>query len=244
MSSPYDSSQSKSFSLEIKDVSFSYPTRQKRQNFSLMVEHFAASEKCTALMGKNGSGKTTLGKLAAGILRPDSGCVLYNGENIANWKLGQIGKQVGYLFQEPSRQLFTPRPIEEIALPLKLRDVPHDEAEERALLLLRRFELEHLKDSVTFTLSRGEKQRLAIAAAMVSEPQFFVLDEPTTGLDKRRCGILAETLHGLMESGVGILLISHDKEFVSEMRADIRIMEKGSINGSDTHVEHFFEKKS
>ena len=225
----------KSFSLELRNVSFSYPTRQRRQNFSLMVEHFMPSEKCTALMGENGSGKTTLGKLIAGILRPDSGCVLYNGENIVDWKLGQIGKQVGYLFQEPSRQLFTPRPLEEIALPLKLREVPHEEAEERALLLLRRFELEHLKDSTTFTLSRGEKQRLAIAAAMVSEPQFFVLDEPTTGLDKRRCGILAETLHALMESGVGILLISHDKDFVSEMQADIRIMDKGSIDGRHAH---------
>jgi len=181
-------------------------------------------------MGENGSGKTTLGKLAAGILRPDSGCVLYNGEDIAKWKLGQIGKQVGYLFQEPSQQLFTPRPLEEIAFPLKLRDVPQDEAEERALILLRRFELEHLKDSTTFTLSRGEKQRLAIAAAMVSEPQFFVLDEPTTGLDKRRCGILTETLHTLMESGVGILLISHDKDFVSEMQADVWILNQGKID--------------
>jgi len=217
------------FMLELKNISFSYPARERRQNFSLAMEYFAPSGQCTAIMGENGSGKTTLGKLVAGLLRPDAGCVLYDGEDIATWKLGQIGKQVGYLFQEPSRQLFTPRPLEEIAFPLELRGVPKDEAEAKAIELLRQFELEHIKDSTTYTLSRGEKQRLAIAAAMIAEPRFFVLDEPTTGLDKRRRGILAETLRSLMDGGVGILLISHDSVFVDEMQADIRIMDGGRL---------------
>jgi energy-coupling factor transport system ATP-binding protein len=180
-------------------------------------------------MGENGSGKTTLGKLAAGLLRPDSGCVLYDGEDIARWKLGQIGRQAGYLFQEPARQIFAPLPIEEIAFPLELRGMPKAEAEDKAMELLRQFELENIVDSTTFTLSRGEKQRLAIAAAMVVEPRFFVLDEPTTGLDKRRRGILAETLHTLMSKNVGILLISHDREFVNELNAGIRIMDGGRL---------------
>jgi len=217
------------FSIEVKNVRFTYPINEKRHNFTLAVEYFTASGRCTALMGENGSGKTTLGKLAAGLLRPDTGCVLYNGEDIAGWKLGQIGRQVGYLFQEPSRQLFTPRPLEEIAFPLELRGVPTQEAEAMAMELLRQFELENIVDSTTYTLSRGEKQRLAIAAAMVVEPRFFVLDEPTTGLDKRRRGILADTLHSLMSKNVRILLISHDKEFVEALNADIRIMDEGRI---------------
>ncbi|MCL2409822.1 MAG: energy-coupling factor ABC transporter ATP-binding protein [Oscillospiraceae bacterium] len=217
------------FTLELRDISFSYPARERRQNFSLAVKHFVPSGQCTAIMGENGSGKTTLGKLAAGLLRPDAGCVLYDGEDIAGWKLGQIGRQVGYLFQEPSRQLFTPRPLEELSFAQKLRGVPQDEAEDKATELLRQFELEHIKDNTTYTLSRGEKQRLAIAAAMVAQPRFFVLDEPTTGLDKRRRGILAETLHSLMSKNVGILLISHDCAFVDEMQADIRIMDGGGL---------------
>jgi len=217
------------FSLELKNVSFTYPGREKRQDFSLIVEHFAPSGRCTALMGENGSGKTTLGKLAAGLLRPDTGCVLYDGEDISEWKLGQIGRQVGYLFQEPSRQIFTPRPLEEIAFPLELRGVEKSEAEARAMELIRQFELENIVDSTTYTLSRGEKQRLAIAAAMVAKPRFFVLDEPTTGLDKRRRGILANTLNSLMSENVGILLISHDREFVNELNADIRLMDGGRL---------------
>jgi len=216
------------FLLELKNVKFTYSGKEKRQDFSLTVEYFSPG-RCTALMGENGSGKTTLGKLAAGILRPDAGCVLYNGEDIAGWKLGQIGRQAGYLFQEPSRQIFTPNPLEEIAFPLELRGVPKPEAEAKAMELLQQFELENVLENTTYTLSRGEKQRLAIAAAMVVEPRFFVLDEPTTGLDKRRRGILAETLRSLMAKNVSILLISHDKEFVKDLGADTRLMDGGRL---------------
>ena len=216
------------FTLELKNISFTYSGKEKRQDFTLAVEYFRPG-RCTALMGENGSGKTTLGKLAAGLLRPDAGCVLYNGEDIAGWKLGDIGKQVGYLFQEPSRQIFAPRPLEEVALALELRGVPKHEAEQRAMELLKQFELTDIIDNTTYTLSRGEKQRLAIAAAMVVQPRFFVLDEPTTGLDRRRRRILADTLQELMSSGVGILLISHDREFANELGAETRLMDGGRL---------------
>ncbi|MCL2392805.1 MAG: energy-coupling factor ABC transporter ATP-binding protein [Oscillospiraceae bacterium] len=216
------------FSLELKNVRFAYSDNEKRQDFSLYVEHFSPKG-CTALMGENGSGKTTLGKLAAGVLRPDSGCVLYNGADIAKRKLGQIGRCVGYLFQEPSRQLFTAHPLTEIAFALELQGISKSEAEARAMELLRQFELEHIIGHTTYTLSRGEKQRLAIAATMVMEPQFFVLDEPTTGLDKRRRNILVQTLHTLLAKNIGILLISHDREFADALHADIRIMDGGRL---------------
>jgi len=174
-----------------------------REKFSIYIEDFSPSL-CTAVMGENGSGKTTLGKLIAGIIRPDKGQIFYNQTDIANLKLGEIGKQVGYLFQEPSRQIFAPNPLEEISFPLELRGVPKEEAQEKAHKLLKLFELEHLISHTTYTLSRGEKQRLAIAATMVCEPSFFVLDEPTTGLDKRRRRLLADTLFVLQEQGVGI----------------------------------------
>jgi len=221
------------FGLEMRDIKFSYKSKGKRESFELIVDDFAPRS-CTAVLGSNGSGKTTLGKLAAGILKPNSGRVLYNSEDIAPWKLGQIGKCVGYLFQEPSRQIFAPYPLEEVALPLQLRGMSKDESESRAHKLLAEFELENIIESTTYTLSRGEKQRLAIAAAMVCEPHFFVLDEPTTGLDKRMRKILAKTLQTLMDKGKGILIISHDKEFVEELGADIRFMEGGRLLSEET----------
>lgn len=216
------------FSLSVTNLKFKYADKFRRSSFELYVESFEPG-KNTALMGENGSGKTTLGKLIAGILRPVSGCVRYNGEDISSWKLGHIGKQVGYLFQEPSRQIFAPKPIEEIAMPLQLRGMPESEANEKAMALLKDFELENIINSMTYTLSRGEKQRLAIAAAMVMSPRYFVLDEPTTGLDKSRRKILADTLVKMREEGLGVLLISHDREFVDMLGANIRYMRGGRL---------------
>jgi len=214
------------FKLELKSINFAYPAKDEREDFTLTVDYFSPGQ-CTVIMGENGSGKTTLGKLAAGLLRPDSGCVLYNGQDIAEWKLGEIGKQAGYLFQEPARQIFAPTPIEEIALPLELRGISKEEAQKLAWDVLRQFELDDIAENTSYMLSRGEKQRLAIAAAMVMKPKFFVLDEPTTGLDKRRRDILSETLKSLMEKGLTILLISHDKEFASSLNADVCYMDEG-----------------
>ena len=210
----------------MEEIRFAYPGGTGA--FSLTVENFSPGL-CTALMGSNGSGKTTLGKLAAGILKPDSGRVLYNGEDIANWRLGKIGGKVGYLFQDPSRQIFAPYPLEEIAFPLELRGVPKPEAEKKVRELIAEFELEDIADKTTYKLSRGEKQRLAIAAVLACEPGFFVLDEPTTGLDRRGREILEGTLRKLMERDVGILLVAHDRDFVEALGADIRIMEGGRL---------------
>ena len=216
------------FSLQLKKVRFSYPSKSNRHAFSLEIDDFTPGA-CTAIMGENGSGKTTLGKLLAGILKPTSGSVLYNGENISSWSLGKIGRQIGYLFQEPSKQLFAPYPLEEIAFPLQLRGMQKDEAESKAMELINCFELEGILNNTTYLLSRGEKQRLAIAAAMICKPSFFILDEPTTGLDSRRRNILIHTLQQLMSDKIDILIISHDKSFVKELGADIRYMDGGRL---------------
>ena len=212
--------------LHMEEIRFTYPGRP--DGFTLTAKRFSSGS-CTAVLGPNGSGKTTLGKLAAGIIKPDSGRVLYDGQDIADWRLGKIGKQVGYLFQDPSRQIFAPHPLEEIAFPLELRGMPKPEAEKKARDLLVEFELEGIADNTTYTLGRGEKQRLAIAAAMAGQPRFFILDEPTTGLDKRRRDMLAETLRRLMERSVSIMLITHDRSFAQGLGADIRFMEGGRL---------------
>ena len=214
--------------MRFEHINFTYPNQSGRQNFRLTIDDFSPGP-CTALLGENGSGKTTLGKLAAGILRPHSGRVLYDGLDIAGWELGKIGRQVGYLFQEPSRQIFAPHPIEEIAFPLELRGMSKPEAEQKARELLREFELEDTIDSTTYTLSRGEKQRLALAAIMACEPRYLVLDEPTTGLDRRRRDMLSAALHRLLSRGVGLMIISHDRMFVENLGADIRFMKGGRL---------------
>ena len=172
---------------------------------------------CAALSGANGSGKTTLGKLMAGLLRPDRGRVLIDGEDTAGWPLGRFGRRVGYLFQAPERQLFAPTVAEELTFPLTLTGMPPQQAIEAASAMLDRFGLATLAEASPFTLSRGEKQRLALAALLMQDPQYLVLDEPTTGLDNRRKGILGDTVRRLVKQGAGILVIGHDTRFARDV---------------------------
>jgi energy-coupling factor transport system ATP-binding protein len=103
------------------------------------------------------------------------------------------------------------------------------QAEGLARSLLARFEMGPLENAVTFTLSRGEKQRLAIVAMLVTNPGFLVLDEPTTGLDSRRKEILGAMLRQLTGQNVGILLISHDTAFVKEYASRVYRMAEGMV---------------
>ncbi|MCL2023080.1 MAG: energy-coupling factor ABC transporter ATP-binding protein [Oscillospiraceae bacterium] len=210
--------------ITLEDVVFAY----QNGGFEVSVDALTLGF-CTVVLGDNGSGKTTLGKLCAGILRPDKGAVYYDGADIAQWSLGKIGRSVGYLFQEPSRQLFAQTPLEEIAFPLEIRGESKKNAEKKARELLAEFELSDIADSNAYTLSRGEKQRLAIAAAMAVSPNFFILDEPTTGLDEPRKSILLSALNNLKTKGVGLLVITHDRGFARRLDAQTLTMGGGRV---------------
>ena len=174
-------------------------------------------EQFTAVTGPNGSGKTTLGKIMAGILKPQKGRVIICGSDSAGMKLGEIGQRIGYLFQNPDLQIFAPSVREEVSFALELKGYGKGEIDREVNRSLRDFDLLHRSDAFPFKLSRGEKQRLAIATVLVNRPGFLVLDEPTTGLDMERRGTLSEILLGLKEKGIGMVVISHDRAFISRL---------------------------
>ncbi|MCL2107141.1 MAG: energy-coupling factor ABC transporter ATP-binding protein [Oscillospiraceae bacterium] len=201
--------------IEARELCFAYPNTAS--GFRLDGISFAiGSGEPVAITGPNGSGKTTLGKLLCGLLKPRSGTVLFDGEDTAHWSLGQRGQRIGYLFQEPVRQLFAPTVLENLTFTQELQGTAPELARGRALKLLSRFELERLAARGAYTLSRGEQQRLAICGLLLSGPGALLLDEPTTGLDARRKAILASVLRELLEQGVSVLLISHDADFVRQ----------------------------
>ncbi len=199
--------------LNMIDVSYSYDRGDRvLSGVSLRV----VDAGMTAITGPNASGKTTLGKLMAGILKPDSGRVQISGQDTRNMALGEIGAEVGYLFQEPERQLFAPTVEEELSFVLQLKGTPEPEVQRRVDEMLDRFHLAGLRERFPFLLSRGEKQRLALAAVLVNRPRFLVLDEPTTALDLKRQGELLGILRELLDDGVGMLVISHDRRFLGQ----------------------------
>ena len=183
----------------------------------------------TALIDPNGAGKTTLGKLLTGIIKPAAGQLLIFGEDARSLPLSRIGQKVGYCFQNPRQQLLAASVEEEIAFGLVYRGVRRETIETTVDSLLELFEIEHLRRAFPLNLSWGEKRRVVLAACLALNPQYLVLDEPTVGLDAERIRTFNRVLARLRENGIGMLLISHDQEFVRENAGRILPMEGGSI---------------
>jgi len=191
----------------MKEVSFRYP--QGAFRFSCDAFSVSAGE-CVVINGANGSGKSTMLKLLVGILRPDKGCIYCDNDDTKEYQLFQFGQKIGYLFQEPDRQLFASTALEELTfLPLILGESERTHTE-RAEGLLATFALKRLEENSVLTLSRGEKQRLALCALLMQQPPYLLLDEPTTGLDEYARNQLGEYVRDLCSSGVGIVLVTHD----------------------------------
>jgi len=182
-----------------------------------------------ALAGQNGAGKTTLGKLLAGILEPSSGRVLLWGRDASDMQLFEIGQKIGYCFQNPERQLFAATVEEEISFGLIYRGMQKSEVDRITGELIQLFELESVRDCFPLNLSYGEKKRLALAASLALSPEYLILDEPTAGLDSGRIEILGRVLKELRSRNIGMLLISHNEEFLRENTARILTMEGGRI---------------
>lgn len=195
--------------IRVRNLLFRYP----RSDFLLQAQHldFHAGQ-VYVIQGKNGSGKTTLSKLLCGILKPNEGSVEVFGKATRVMTLGEIGEQVGYLFQEPSMQLFTATVKDEMTFVSDFLGEESAAVRERSDQLLSLFQLDHLKERSIYRLSRGEKQRLALAAILMSRPKFLILDEPTTGLDQHNRHILYEMIGRLVFQGIGLAIVSHSKE--------------------------------
>lgn len=211
--------------IKIQNLSYQVKNKVILDDINLVLD----KHQCTALVGHNGSGKTTLGKHIVGILQPTNGEVLVDNINVGDLKLYEIGKKIGYLFQNPERQIFAPTVYEEIEFASKFNEVSEREIENKVEEILKAFDLSDKKSTKTYNMSQGEKQRVALATIMLMNPEYLVLDEPTTGLDTTRKEEFGKLLDGFIENGIGVLLISHDRKFISEHATRVVEMKAGKI---------------
>jgi energy-coupling factor transport system ATP-binding protein len=168
----------------------------------------ALKGKIKAITGRNGAGKTTLCKIAAGLMRENSGTVSVNGEKLKRRKRLQRCFFVG---QDPDYQLYAPTVIEEILL--NINKTP--ENIKRAEQLLEQLDLSAFSGRHPASLSGGQKQRVLLAAAIMWERPVLILDEPTSGLDGRHMREMSGLLRSIAESGTCILVITHDVELIN-----------------------------
>lgn len=196
------------------------------------------------IAGKNASGKTTLARLLNGLLRPTQGKVLINGMDTRDHQhTMEIRRQVAMVLQNPENQIVSPVVEEEISFgPENLCLSPH-EVSRRVEEVLEIMGLQELRMHETHQLSGGQKQRVAVAAALAMQPDYLVLDEPTSMLDQLGRRELIEHLHFLnRKRGITIILISHNMEdFVRANR--LIILQQGSLI-SDAPPWEIFQQES
>jgi energy-coupling factor transport system ATP-binding protein len=180
-----------------------------------------------AVVGENGSGKTTLVKHFNGLLSPTSGNVVVKGKNTRTCSIADLAHHVGLVFQNPDHMFFADTVGEEVAFGLhNLGIADGAEVIDRALSEVG---LLHTKDLYPRWLSRGERQRLAIACIIAMRPEIIVLDEPTTGLDGNEARLVMDTLKGLQKKGHTIVVITHSRDIADNCADRVIQMEKGRI---------------
>lgn len=191
-----------------------------------------------AIIGQNGAGKTTLVKHFNGLLKPTSGRCVVAGEDTKERKVTELARLVGYVFQNPDHQIFSDTIEKEIEFGPKNLGLEKDEIERRIKEAAEAVGLSDCLDQHPLTLSKGDRQRLAIASVIAMKPKVIVIDEPTTGQDYeggRRIMSLVTSLHS---SGHSLILISHNMELVAEYAHRVIVMCGGEIllDGSPAEV--------
>ena len=212
--------------IRFDNVSFGYSNKDimiHQLDFEIKKGEFVA------LVGENGAGKSTTSKLINGLLKPATGDVTVMGFNTRTTKTSRIAKHVGFLFQNPDRQLCRNTVREELLFGLDLvTDLKKDEKNKRVEEMLKKLELDG--DSDPFRLSRGERQRVALASLLVVEPEILILDEPTTGLDYKECKQIMDAVQELnREKQVTVIMVCHDMEVVSDYAKRVLVMAGGRL---------------
>ena len=214
--------------LELDHVSFQY-TKNSPTVLSDVSLSFDKGE-FVAITGRNGSGKTTVTRLLTGLEKPTRGFILYNKNNVTNKTAAERSRFIGYVFQQPDRQMFMPTVREEIAFgPYQQgkRGKELDEIVDRAMMDTDIFEL---AEEYPRTLSRGDQQRVAIASGLAMNTEYLVLDEPTSGQDGAEKKKLMKLMNRLKRLGITIILVTHDMDIAaSECTRVIVIADKGIV---------------
>ena len=185
------------------------------------------------LIGHIGSGKSTLVQHLNGLMRPTSGAIYYNGEDIhdKDYEKKKLRSKVGLVFQYPEHQLFEIDVFKDVCFGPKNLGLSQKEAELRAYAALKQVGLgdEYFYQS-PFDLSGGQKRRVAIAGVLAMKPEILILDEPTAGLDhKGRDEILDQIAKLKEETGITVILVSHSMEDVAKYVERIIVMNRGSV---------------
>jgi energy-coupling factor transporter ATP-binding protein EcfA2 len=230
--------------IEVEGLGFSYPNGVPAlEDVDLTVRR----GEFLAVVGQNGSGKTTLVKHFNGLLMPTRGSVRVGGKETREQGVRLLGRRIGYVFQNPDHQIFSDTVADEVAFGPRLRDLEEGEIKERVEEALVAVGLEGYEEEDPFGLTKGERQRVAVASILAGRPEVLILDEPTTGLDYAEQRSMMDLVRRLNEAGSTIIVVTHTMWVVAEyahravVMRDGRVALSGSVREVLSHEDELVE---
>jgi len=220
--------------IELEGVFLELEGRGILQDLTLVLR-----ERRIAVLGANGSGKSSFVRLLNGLLLPSRGRVSIEGHDTA--KEGRrIRSRVGFVFQNPDHQIVMPLVEEDLAYGLKGRRLPRAEVERLVTAQLERYGLAHLRGQPAHLLSGGEKQLLALAGVLVSEPSYVLFDEPTTLLDLRNALQVRKAIAALPQTAI---VVTHDLDLIADFER-VLVLDQGRVvaDGRPAETTAFYKR--
>ncbi len=223
--------------IDVKDLKHTYSNgKEALKGISTTIRQ----GEFVAVLGANGGGKTTFVKHLNRLLEPTSGQVMVYGKDTKKSNVFEIGKDVAYAFQNPDHQIFKDNVYDEVAFSPTIRGLSEEEIKERVAESLKAVDLINYEEKDPFLLSKGERQRVAVASILSSRPKVIILDEPTTGLDYREQKRMMALIKKLNELGHTIIMVTHTMWAVSEYAHRVIGIKDGKIE-IDGYVRDVFK---
>lgn len=214
--------------IQVENLCYQYATRNhfSVNDVSLSIQ----PGEFVAIIGQNGSGKTTLVKHFNGLLKPTSGRVVVNGHVTTEKSTSLLAKFVGYVFQNPDHQIFAETVRDEIAFGPKNLGFSEEKIKDVSMKVMNEMGLTGMEEDMPFQLSRGQRQRLAVASVLAMEPSILIIDEPTTGQDWKESMALMELVRELNENGHTCIVTTHNMNLVSLFARRVIVMRQAKIS--------------
>ncbi|MEM3506943.1 MAG: ATP-binding cassette domain-containing protein [Candidatus Bathyarchaeia archaeon] len=181
------------------------------------------------IIGQNGSGKTTLVKHFNGLLKPTKGRVIVESMDTGKATIAELSTKVGYVFQNPDHQISQSTVYDEVAFGPRNLGLSESEIKERVSSALKAVGIEKLSNRHPLLVSKGERQRIAIASVLAMKPKILIVDEPTTGQDYRQSKEIMELITSLNKEGRTMIVISHNMKLIAEYVQRVIVFSQGKI---------------
>ena len=217
---------SKKVVLKIDDLSYAYREGAyalEHVNIEIYENDFVA------IIGQNGAGKSTLLKNITGLLRPTEGAIYINGKNNKEMSIADISKEIGFVLQNPDRQLFADNVYEEVAYGLRNAGMKEEDIKVRVEETLEAVGLSDKKEDYPPALSKGDRAKVVIACVIAMQPGIIILDEPTSGQDFKGCYQIMDIAKAMHKLGHTVIFVTHHMPLVTEYEDRTIVMARKKV---------------